>query len=40
MAWLTLNGGCDIIYVITLRARLLDKSELVAMIIYERDSYD
>ena len=27
MAWLTLNGGCDIIYIITLRARLLDKSE-------------
>ncbi len=29
MAWLTLNGGCDIIYIITLRARLLDKSEFV-----------
>ena len=40
MAWLTLNGGCDIIYIITLQARLLDKSELVAIIIYERDSYD
>ena len=27
MAWLTFSGGCDIIYIITLQARLLDKSE-------------
>ena len=27
MACLTLSGGCDIIYIITLLARLLDKSE-------------
>ena len=36
MAWLTLNGGCDIIYVITLRARLLDKSEFERIINMSR----